>query len=272
MRFFLRELRLRLTIELYGFFSLAACDALIVDGWTQDWYACGLVVIVVYCLTASAPQVWDSERPKLEYTIGRLRTWTSYARTAAFGRRRDARRGARGQRRGPAGLNVPRRVVVAEERVMVVRGLWRRLDLIGIIGVVEAQNYNRRAEGAQQAADDLARLLEPGLRGFLLRFGGRLFRRLRIALLRRRVNVFRLRLHVVAPPPLHASVRRLDGVDRVLLLRRHGAGERLGGRDAGRAGSDEQEYRAGEPHNPLITETAFFASHRAEPPTKNCRR
>ena len=48
---------------------------------------------------------------------------------------------------------------------------------------------------------------------------------------------------------VHRSIRRLDGVDRVLLLRRHGAGERLGGRDAGRAGSDEQEYRAGEPHN-----------------------
>ena len=31
-----------------------------------------------------------------------------------------------------------------------------------------------------------------------------------------------------------------------------GHGERLSGRDAGRAGSDEQEYRAGEPHNPLI--------------------
>ena len=47
----------------------------------------------------------------------------------------------------------------------------------------------------------------------------------------------------------YRSIRRLDGVDRVLLLRRHGAGECLGGRDAGRAGSDEQEYRAGEPHN-----------------------
>ena len=42
----------------------------------------------------------------------------------------------------------------------------------------------------------------------------------------------------------------------MVILRRHGAGERLGGRDAGRAGSDEQEYRAGAPHNILITETA----------------
>ena len=57
-------------------------------------------------------------------------------------------------------------------------------------------------------------------------------------------------LFTLRPSKTNAAVRRLYGVDRVLLLRRHGAGERLGGRDAGRAGSDEQEYRAGEPHNP----------------------
>ena len=56
--------------------------------------------------------------------------------------------------------------------------------------------------------------------------------------------------------PIHASVRRLDGIDRILLVSRHGAGERLGGRDAGGrgagdggAGDDAQEYLAGESHN-----------------------
>ena len=86
-------------------------------------------VIVVHCLTASPPQVW-TERVKT------------------------------GVKRVKAGRHdVPRRVVVAEERVVVVRGFGRRLHLISIVGVVEAQNYNRRAERAQQAPKDLARLL-----------------------------------------------------------------------------------------------------------------